>query len=164
MQTCFLTTSLSDLSVSLDPPLVAEQQLITQAPQWSNPSQNHPNKSLPSILHNPPPQTPHNPRIRRSLLPFLLLTPLHNSLLSSRHLRLFDQRSTLPTPLPPLRNNALRNPILRPMSGRRSLNKPSRLFLVSVAGEPVVDGLDGVRIDVDGAATSGRWVKAGPDG
>jgi hypothetical protein len=162
MQTCFPTTNLSALPSHLL--VVAKQQLITQAPQWSKPSRNYPNKSLPGILHNPPPQTPHNPRTRHNLLPLLLLTPLHNSLFSNRHLRLPNQRSTLPTPLPPLRNNALRNPILRPMASRRSFDKSSRLLLVSIAGEPVVDGLNGVRVDVDGAAASGRWVEAGPDG
>lgn len=117
-----------------------------------------------NVLHNPPPQPPPNPI---SLLPFslpptnmpsLLRPPNFNHTLPTTTLTtLFNQSPTLPTPLPPLRDNTLRNAILRPMSRRRRLDQSARLFLVAVAWEPVVDRLDGVWVDGDdAAAASGR--------
>jgi len=54
------------------------------------------------------------------------------------------------------------------MSRRRRLDQSARLFFVAIAGEPMVDGLNGVRVDGDDAAVGaafgiGRRGEAGPD-
>lgn len=54
------------------------------------------------------------------------------------------------------------------MSRRRRLDQSARLLFVAVAWEPVVDGLDGVRVEGDDAAVGAAFGKggrgeAGPD-